>query len=186
MLTFPSDPTTCGTPPQTTGLASASSENRLSCTEFKSQLTVVFFFSNSKILSASRHDVIHVPSRISYLGCLLWYLWLTHPPRTRVNTCTQFEHLTYPCTKRKVISLTKPKGKIYKTKSLRNYITPLLFSIMISHGNDSKFAFVSHAKKCNAKHSLISLKLIEIYDSFKWWKTFARYYIYIYIYIYKL
>ena len=32
-------------------------------------------------------------------------------------------HLTNPCNKRKVLSLTKPKGKIYKTKSLRHYIT---------------------------------------------------------------
>ena len=32
-------------------------------------------------------------------------------------------HLTNPCTKRKVLILTKPKGKIYKTKSLRHYIT---------------------------------------------------------------
>ena len=31
--------------------------------------------------------------------------------------------LTNPCTKRKVLILTRPKGKIYKTKSLRNYIT---------------------------------------------------------------
>ena len=46
-----------------------------------------------------------------------------------VNTCTQCVHLTNSCTKRKVLSLTKLKGKIYKTKndnikkSLRNYIT---------------------------------------------------------------
>ena len=32
-------------------------------------------------------------------------------------------HLTNPCAKRKVLSLTKPKGKIYETKSLGNYIT---------------------------------------------------------------
>ena len=32
-------------------------------------------------------------------------------------------HLTNPCAKRKVLSLNKPKGKIYKTKSLGNYIT---------------------------------------------------------------
>ena len=32
-------------------------------------------------------------------------------------------HLTNPCIKRKVLILTKPKGKIYKTKSLRHYIT---------------------------------------------------------------
>ena len=38
-------------------------------------------------------------------------------------------HLTKPCAKWKVLSLTKPKGKIYKTKSLGNYITsPLSYS----------------------------------------------------------
>ena len=94
ILTFPSNPTT-----QTTGLASANSENRLSCSEFKSQLTVCFcFFSNSRILSASGHDVIHVPDFICYLGFLLWHLWLSHPPPTHVNTCTQCVHLNNPCT----------------------------------------------------------------------------------------
>ena len=34
-------------------------------------------------------------------------------------------HLTNPCAKLKVPSLTKPKGKIYKMKSLGNYITAL-------------------------------------------------------------
>ena len=32
-------------------------------------------------------------------------------------------HLTNPCAKRKVLNLTKPKSKIYKTKSLGYYIT---------------------------------------------------------------
>ena len=32
-------------------------------------------------------------------------------------------HLTNPCAKRKVLTLTEPKGKIYKTKSLGHYIT---------------------------------------------------------------
>ena len=32
-------------------------------------------------------------------------------------------HRTNPCAERKVLSLTKPKGKIYKTKSLGHYIT---------------------------------------------------------------
>ena len=35
-------------------------------------------------------------------------------------------HLTNPCTQRKVLRLTKPIGKIYKTKSLGNYITQIL------------------------------------------------------------
>ena len=34
-------------------------------------------------------------------------------------------HLTNPCAKQKVLSLTKPKGKIYKTKFLGHYITNL-------------------------------------------------------------
>ena len=38
-------------------------------------------------------------------------------------------HLTNPCVNRKVLSLTKPKGKIYKTKSLGNYITLVLLII---------------------------------------------------------
>ena len=88
-------------PPQNTGLASASSENRLARSEFKSQITVVFF-SNSKIFSASGHDVIHFPGPISYLGFLLWHLWLLHPPRSCVNTWSQWVHLTNPCTKPKV------------------------------------------------------------------------------------
>ena len=40
--------------------------------------------------------------------------------REHLRSCL---HLTNPCTKRKVLILTKPKGKIYKTRSLCNYIT---------------------------------------------------------------
>ena len=69
-----------------------------------------FFFQIPQILSASRHDVIHVPGPIFHLGFLLWHLWLSHPSRTRGNTCAQCVHLTNPWTKRKVLSLTKPKG----------------------------------------------------------------------------
>ena len=48
----------------------------------------------------------------------MWHLWFSHPLHVRVNTCTQLTHaLTNPCTKQNVLSLTKPKGKIYKTKS---------------------------------------------------------------------
>ena len=139
-------PTMCGPLLQTTGLASASSKNLLPSSNVKSQLQLTqptcgarsaqsflasprsksrltVFFQIPKILSASGHDVFHVPGPISYLGFLLWHLWLSHLPRVRMNTCAQCVHLTNPCTKRKVLSLTKPKGKIYKTKSLRKYIT---------------------------------------------------------------
>ena len=105
-------------------------------------LNYLFFFSNFKILSASGHDVIHVPDYISYLSFLLWHLWLSHPPRTRVNTCTQCVHLTNPCTKRKVLSLTKPKGILYKTKNdnikkipLQLYYNPIYWFIRFRFWN---------------------------------------------------
>ena len=164
MMTFPSDPTTCGTfrrPP--TGLTEARPKidylpldsnlnyfvrslnlnstnarasrrpqlvsprrapNRLPSSGVESQLPA--FFQIPQILSASSHHVIHAPTLISYLGFWLWHFWLSHPPRAHMNTCAQCVHLTNPCTKRKVLSLTKPKGKIYKTKSLHNYITSWL------------------------------------------------------------
>ena len=67
------------------------------------------------------HDVIHIPK--SYLGFLFWHLWMTHPPRACAWTPALILHLTNLCTELKVLSLTKPKGKIYKTKSLGHYIT---------------------------------------------------------------
>ena len=63
-------------------------------------LNSLFFFiipkSSARRFRAWRHS--H-PQSISYLGFLLWHLWLSHPPRTRLNTCTQCVHLTKPCTK---------------------------------------------------------------------------------------
>ena len=95
----------------------ASSENRLSSSKPKSQLTV--FFQIPQILSASGHDVICVP------GYFLSGVFIV-TSLIVISTQSAREHLTNPCTKRKVLSLTKPKGKIYKTKSLRNYITRTL------------------------------------------------------------
>ena len=119
---FHLNPTTCGTFRKSQLVSpSASSENRLPSSRLVSQLTA--FFQIPQILSASGHDVIHVPGLISNLEFLLSHLWLSHPPRARVNICTQCVHLTNPCSKRKDLSLTNPKGKIYKTKSLLNYNT---------------------------------------------------------------
>ena len=123
MLTFPSDPTTCGTFCRPQLVLPRWDQN--STTFLKTRISTTVFFQISKILSPSRHDVIHIPCPIFYLGILLWHLWLSYPPHMHVNTCAQCVHLTNPCTKRKVLSLTKLKGKIYKMKSLRNYITPI-------------------------------------------------------------
>ena len=46
----------------------------------------------------------------SYLGFLFWHLWMTHPPRVRMWTPALMLHLTNPCAKRKVLSITKPKS----------------------------------------------------------------------------
>ena len=74
-------------------------------------------------------DVTHVNGHIHYLGFLLWHLWMTRPLRTRVNTCTHVcTQLTYALS-RKVLSLTKPKGKIYNTKSLGHYITDITLNL---------------------------------------------------------
>ena len=66
------------------------------------------------------------PSHIFYLG---FYFDISewHILSARAWTPVLMLYLTYPCTKRKVLILTKPKGNIYKMKSLRHYIT---FSVL--------------------------------------------------------
>ena len=69
-------------------------------------------------------DVTHIPwSQFLSKIFILTSLNDTHILSARAWTPALTLHLTNPCAKRKVLSLTKPKGKIYKTKSLRNYIT---------------------------------------------------------------
>ena len=132
MLTFPFNSTTCG-PFRRPQLVSPRRAPKIVYLLLASNLNKLFFFQIPQILSASGHDVIHVPGNISYLGFLLRDLWLSHPPHTRVNTCAQCVHLTNQCNKRKVLCLTKPKGKIYKTKSLWNYISlSILFTVYSS------------------------------------------------------
>ena len=63
-----------------------------------------FFIKITKNSSLSLPGMTSFPPlSISYLGVLLWNLWLPHPPRTSVNTCTQ---------SRIVQNLTKPNDKI--------------------------------------------------------------------------
>ena len=68
------------------------------------------------------HESFTSPWSHFYLGFLFWHLWMTYPP------CAQHEHLRSCFTlthalSEGFLSLTKPKGKIYKTKSLSHYIT---------------------------------------------------------------
>ena len=115
MLTFLSAPNHMQHPPQTTGLISVSPESQPSPSDAKTQLSD---FSQISAYASGvwRHSHLLVSFRI-------WGFILTS-----VNDWTPalMLHLTNPCAKRKVLSLTKPKGKIYKTKSLGHYITKWL------------------------------------------------------------
>ena len=104
-------------------LASPSSESQLSSPEGGN--TTHSFFSN---LSPRFRCVTspQYPDSNSYLGFLFWHFWMTHPLLARVKT--RVNVTPNSCAKRKVLTLTKPKGKIYKTKSLGNYITHIYIS----------------------------------------------------------
>ena len=55
------------------------------------QISTHFFFSKSPKFPTHRFQAWRHshPTHISYLGFLLWHLWLSHPPRASVNTCTK-------------------------------------------------------------------------------------------------
>ena len=88
-------------------------------------------FSNPKILSPRfrswrhPHPLVLISVWDFYFDISEWYIL-----SARAWTPALMLHLTNPCAKRKVFSLTKPKGKIYKMKSLRNYITQRLLRIV--------------------------------------------------------
>ena len=67
-------------------------------------------------------DVTHIPWSQLLSGIFI-LTSLNDTSSRRVWTPALMLHQTNPCAKRKVLSLNKLKGKIYKTKSLRNYIT---------------------------------------------------------------
>ena len=99
-------------------LATASSESQPS-SEAGAQLTA--FFSNlSKRFRCvtSPTSLVSIPIWDFYFDYSEW-----HIHSVRAWTPALMLHLTNPCTKRKVLILTKLKGKIYKTKSLCHYIT---------------------------------------------------------------
>ena len=100
-------------------LALAGPESQPSSSQVRTQLT----FPNLKVLSphfrAWRHSYPLVT--FSIWGFILTSLNDTSSPRAW--TPALMLHLTNPCTKRKVLILTKLKGKIYKMKSPHHYIT---------------------------------------------------------------
>ena len=123
MLTFPSAlPTMCGTQPQTTSLASVGPESQPSSSKARTQLTAFSQIPKSSAHASSAwchsHPLVSIPIWDFYFDISEWHIL-----SACVWTPALMLHLTNPYAKRKVLILTKPKGKIYKTKSLRNYIT---------------------------------------------------------------
>ena len=100
-------------------LASPSSESRLSRSAVGTQQTD-FSQISAHASGAWRHlyPLVSIPIWDFYFDISEWHIL-----STRAWTPALMLHLTNPIAKRKVLSLTKPKGKIYKTKYLRNYIT---------------------------------------------------------------
>ena len=99
---------------QTTGLASAGPESQSSCSDAGTQLTA--------FLKSPKFSVL--PGMTSFP---IWDFYFDFSEWHILSACAWTPalmlYLTNPCTKRKVLILTKPKGKIYKRKSLRHYIT---------------------------------------------------------------
>ena len=129
MLTFPFAPHHAWHLPQ--GLGEQAKVNLLLLRQaklnslFRRRNSTNWFFSKSPKSSvhasgAWRHS--HPPVIFS-----IWDFYFDISEWHILHTCawtpTLMLHLTNPCAKRKVLSLTKPKGKIYKTKFLGHYIT---------------------------------------------------------------
>ena len=96
-------------------LAWPSSKSQLSSSEAGTQLTA-FSQISADASGAWRHSHLLVPFPI--WGFILTSVNDASSPNAREHLCSCL-HLT----KRKVLILTKPKGKRYKPKSLGNYIT---------------------------------------------------------------
>ena len=120
---------TRGAPSAQSRLASPSSESQPSSSEAGTQLTA-FSQITTQASCAWRHPntLVAIPIWDFYFDISEWHIL-----STRAWTPALMLHLTNPCAKWKVLRLTKPKGKIYKTKSLSNYITELssqIFGVM--------------------------------------------------------
>ena len=104
-------------------LASPRSDSRLPRSEAETQLTAFSQIPKSSAYASGAwrhsHPLVSIPIWDFYFDISEWHIL-----SARAWTPALMLHLTNPCTKRKVLILTKPKSKIYKTKSLRNYITP--------------------------------------------------------------
>ena len=132
MPTFPSAPHHVRHLPQ--GLGERAKVNRLLRTLKLHSLTV---FQIPKILRARFRCMTSYTSRghiFSIWVSIVTSLNDTSTPHARKHLRSSL-HLTNPCAKRKVLNLTKPKGKIYKRKSFGHYMALLVESPLIKDHN---------------------------------------------------
>ena len=108
-------------------LGSPSSKSQPSSSEAGTQLTA---FSQ---ISAHASGVWRHPNTLVLIPIWGFYFNISewHIPSERTWTPALMFHLTHVLS-RKVLSLTNPKGKIYKTKSLRHYITVVNCLLLVS------------------------------------------------------
>ena len=112
--------------------SSVSFKSQLSSLEAKTQLHVWRQELNSLTFSQisahasglwrHSHSPVTIPIWDFYFDICEWHIL-----PARAWTPALMLHLTNPCAKWKVLSLTKPKGMIYKTKSLGHYITESVY-----------------------------------------------------------
>ena len=110
---------TRGTRSAQSRLASPTSESQPSSSEAGTQLPA-FSQISAHASGAWRHPntLVSIPIWDFYFDISEWHIL-----SARAWTLALMLHLTNPCVKGKVLSLNRPKVKIYKTKSLGNYIT---------------------------------------------------------------
>ena len=103
-------------------LASPRSESQLSRSEAGTQLTAFSQIPKSSAHASGAwhhsHPLVSISIWDFYFDISEWHIF-----SACAWTLALMLHLTNPCAKQKVLSLTKLKGKIYKMKSLHNYIT---------------------------------------------------------------
>ena len=125
MTTFPSAPNHVRHPPQGLG------ELRKLTFFFRGKNSALLLFSNLsprfRCVTSFTSPWSHFSIWDSYFDISEWHIL---PART--SALAFMLHLTNPCAKRKVLSLTKPKGKIHKTKFLGHYITLATFCRALS------------------------------------------------------
>ena len=82
MLTFPSAPPPPPPPPHAIPRHKLLAWSRWARLLRTLKLNLLTFLKSFRCMTS-----FTPPGHISYLGFLFWHLWMTHPPRARVNTC---------------------------------------------------------------------------------------------------